>query len=297
MRAAAILGLGCSERDLKPFQEKSNATWLIGLPASSGEVDAILLFGGDGTVHRHLAQLVQLRRPVLVVPKGSGNDFARALGLGRMRDSLGAWRKFESGGGNVRAIDLGFITELGVTTHRLAGETPAVRGHYFCCVGGVGLDGEISRRANALPRWLRGHGGYVFSMPAAVMQLAAFPMKILEPDPQGTDAFVTRSSGPVVVATFANTPVYGGGMKIAPKALGRRWTARYLRRQTTSTSSNSFVFFLRFILDGIRACARWNISKQPVCGLRPKNRSMFTPTANMFARLRWKLPLRGLRSR
>jgi diacylglycerol kinase (ATP) len=219
MRAAAILGLGCSERDLKPFQEKSNPTWLIGLPASSGEVDAILLFGGDGTVHRHLAQLVRLGRPMLVVPKGSGNDFARALKIGGMRHSLAAWRKFESGGGNVRAIDLGFITELGVTTHRLAGETPAVRGHYFCCVGGVGLDGEISRRANALPRWLRGHGGYVFSMPAAVMQLAAFPMNILEPDPQGTDAFVTRSSGPVVVATFANTPVYGGGMKIAPKAL------------------------------------------------------------------------------
>ena len=218
MRAAAILGLGCSERDLKPFQEKSKAAWLIGLPASSDEADAILLFGGDGTVHRHLAQLVRLRRPVLVVPKGSGNDFARALKIDRMRDSLSAWRKFESSGGNVRTIDLGFITELGVTTHRLAGETPALR-HYFCCVGGVGLDGEISRRANTLPRWLRGHGGYVFSMPAALMQLAAFTVKILEPDLQRPDAFVTRSSGPVVVTTFANTPVYGGGMKIAPKAL------------------------------------------------------------------------------
>ena len=81
MRAAAILGLGCSERDLKAFQENSTADWLIGLPASSSEADVILIFGGDGTVHRHLAQLVHLHRPVLVVPRGSGNDFARALGL------------------------------------------------------------------------------------------------------------------------------------------------------------------------------------------------------------------------
>lgn len=223
MRAAAILGLGCSERDLTPFQKDSDATWLIGLPASSQEADAILLFGGDGTVHRHLAQLVQLQRPVLIVPLGSGNDFARALKLGRMPDSLAAWRKFESTGGNVRTIDLGVITELtepaAAAPARLAGGTPAPHRHYFCCVGGVGLDGEISRRANALPRWLRSHGGYVFSFPPALVQFAPFPMKILEPEPKRPDLFATRSSGPTVVATFANTPVYGGGMKIAPKAL------------------------------------------------------------------------------
>lgn len=220
MRAAAILGLGCSERDLKPYQENSNANWQIGLPASSSEVDAILIFGGDGTVHRHLAQLVHLHRPVLVVPRGSGNDFARALGLGRAGDSLAAWRKFESTSSNIRAIDLGTITEsTAASPAQVAGGAAGLRRHYFCCVGGVGLDGEISRRANALPRWLRGHGGYVFSFPPALLKFAAFPMTILEPGPERPDDFVTRSAGPAVVATFANTPVYGGGMKIAPKAL------------------------------------------------------------------------------
>jgi len=213
MRAAAILGLGCSERDLAPFQKDSDANWLIGLPASSGEADVILIFGGDGTVHRHLAQLVQLQRPVLVVPRGSGNDFARALGLARIRDSLAAWRKFESASDNVRSIDLGTITEL------TAGEALAPHRQYFCCVGGVGLDGEVSRRANNLPRWLRGHGGYIFSFPPALIKFAPFPMTILEPQPEGSDNFVTRNSGPAVVGTFANTPLYGGGMKIAPKAL------------------------------------------------------------------------------
>jgi len=209
MRAAAILGLGSSERDLRPFQENSDASWLIGLPASSEQVDAILLFGGDGTVHRHLAQLVQLQRPVLVAPCGSGNDFARALGLRRVKESLAAWRKFAAGAGNVRAIDLGVIT---------AGTGTAPHRHYFCCVGGVGLDGEISRRANNLPRWLRGHGGYVITLPPALARFAAFPMKVMTPDPDRPNSLLVRNSGPTIVTTFANTPVYGGGMKIAPNA-------------------------------------------------------------------------------
>jgi diacylglycerol kinase family enzyme len=99
MRAAAILGLGCSAKDLKPFQTDSshasqNIEWQIGMPASHEDADVVLLFGGDGTIHRHLGQLVKLGLPVLVVPAGSGNDFARALGLRSVRDSLKAWQKF-----------------------------------------------------------------------------------------------------------------------------------------------------------------------------------------------------------
>ena len=100
MRAVAIFGPGCSAKDLKPFQKNSEVTWLIGVPTISSEADAILIFifGGDGTVHRHLAQLVKLQLPVLVVPCGSGNDFARVLSLHSIRDSAAAWRKFCSGG-------------------------------------------------------------------------------------------------------------------------------------------------------------------------------------------------------
>ena len=84
MRAAAILGLGCSPKDLKPFQRDSTAEWRIGMPGV-GDADVILLFGGDGTIHRHLGQLVKVGLPVLVVPAGSGNDFASSLGLRRVR--------------------------------------------------------------------------------------------------------------------------------------------------------------------------------------------------------------------
>jgi len=112
MRAAAILGLGSSPRDLKPFQKISDASWLVGLPAAPNEAEVIFIFGGDGTVHRHLAQLVKLQLPVLVVPAGSGNDFARALNLHSVRDSLSAWKKFASSAANVRTIDLGVIIPL-----------------------------------------------------------------------------------------------------------------------------------------------------------------------------------------
>src|ERR1700689_512163 len=85
MRAAAIFGLGTSPADLKPFQDRSPTEWQYGLPASSSDADAVLIFGGDGTIHRHLAALVRLQLPVLVVPAGSGNDFARALKLRSVR--------------------------------------------------------------------------------------------------------------------------------------------------------------------------------------------------------------------
>ena len=216
MRAAAILGPGWSTKDLKRFQKNSDASWLSGLPASSNQADAILIFGGDGTVHRHLAQLVKLQLPVLVVPGGSGNDFARALNLRNIRGSLAAWGKFSAVGGNVRTIDLGVITPRMGKGSRA--EAPAPQPHFFACVGGVGLDGEIARRANDLPRWLRGHGGYVLSFIAALFRFAPLPIKIALPDSQQPSLWVEHSAKPTVLAAFANASTYGGGMQIAPRA-------------------------------------------------------------------------------
>jgi diacylglycerol kinase (ATP) len=210
MRAAAILGLGCSPKNLKLFQTDATIDWRIGMPAAADRADIILLFGGDGTIHRHLSQLVKLGLPVLVVPAGSGNDFARALGLRRVRDSLAAWRRFCGGQGNVRTIDLGVITPP-----EAAGE-PLGTQHYFCSVAGVGLDGEVARRANELPRWLRGHGGYALSLAPTIFRFVPFPMKILTRDE--ARGWAIQSDQPTMLAAVANTSTYGGGMKIAPHA-------------------------------------------------------------------------------
>ena len=184
----------------------------MGMPGAGDEVDVVLLFGGDGTVHRHLAQLVRLGLPVLVVPVGSGNDFARALGMRQVRDSLQAWQRFCGGAGNVWEIDLGVISALDS-----AGGT-AESPRYFCSVAGVGLDGEVAARANRLPRWLRGHGGYALSLAPTVWTFSAVPMKILSVAEGDQNRWDIRSDQPTLLAAFANTPLYGGGMRIAPRA-------------------------------------------------------------------------------
>jgi diacylglycerol kinase (ATP) len=212
MRAAAILGLGCSSNDLKPFQSNKQIEWLIGMPGSSSDADVILLFGGDGTVHRHLGQLVKLGLPVLVVPAGSGNDFATSLGLGRVRDSLAAWKQFCAKSQNIMHSDLGVIQSAEIGRGAIAPHESS----YFCCVAGVGLDGEVARRANRLPRWLRGHGGYLVSAAPAIFSFAALPMKISTAE--NTQDWTIRSDQPTLLAAFANTPLYGHGMKIAPQA-------------------------------------------------------------------------------
>jgi len=213
MRAAAILGLGCSAKNLAPFQTDTSIDWRIGMPVATDQADVILIFGGDGTIHRHLSQLVRLGLPVLIVPAGSGNDFARALGLRRVRDSLAAWRRFCAGQGDVRAIDLGVVTPSAV-----AGGAPAPQDsqHHFCSVAGVGLDSEVARLANGLPRWLRGHGGYALTLAPTIFRFAPLPMKISTPTEAG--GWATRSDQPTILAAFANTSTYGGGMKIAPRA-------------------------------------------------------------------------------
>jgi len=211
MQALVIFGPGSGEKDLRPFKEFPDISWQIGVSAKHS-ADAIVLLGGDGTIHRYLPHLVKLQLPVLVVPRGSGNDFARALNLRSVRDSVAAWRRFLSGGNNVRRIDLGVIAP------NSGNWKPETRNsHYFCCVAGVGLDGEIARRADGLPRWLRAYGRYILSTAPSLFQFAAVPMRILLPQ-ENQSAAIVRSEKPTILATFANAPTFGGGMRIAPRA-------------------------------------------------------------------------------
>ncbi len=208
MRAAVIFGLGTSPAALKPFQGNSPTEWLQGLPASSSgsgsAADAILIFGGDGTIHRHLPALVRLQLPVLIVPAGSGNDFARALNLRSMRDSLRVWRDFESGKIRAQAIDLGVIVPSAAPE----------RIHYFCCVAGCGLDSAATRRANQMPRWLRGHGGYALALLPLLLKFPAFSMRLT----QFNGKHPTEAEKLTLLAAFANAQFYGDGMRIAPEA-------------------------------------------------------------------------------
>ena len=204
MRAAVIFGLGTSPADLKQFRADSPTEWLQGLPAASTDADAILVFGGDGTIHRHLPALVRLQLPVLIVPAGSGNDFARSLHLRSISDSLRAWRNFEAAKISARAIDVGVIVPFASPEHR----------HYFCGVAGCGLDAAVARRANQMPRWLRGHGGYALALLPVLLKFPAFSMRLTEFN--GKDH--SEAEKLTLLAAFANTQFYGDGMRIAPQA-------------------------------------------------------------------------------
>ena len=210
LRAAAILGPKCSAQDVRRFQLPGVELATFTDLAADSRLDAVLIFGGDGSVHRQLSAAAATQAPVLCVPAGSGNDFAHALKLASLADALRAWQKFCSGAQNVRCIDLGEIT----CKPAGGGSRPETQTSLYCCVAGVGLDSEVNRRANGLPAWLRGHGGYVLSIPAA---LAAF-----QPSELTIELFecgsVRRICEPATLVAFANAPSYGHGMRIAPRA-------------------------------------------------------------------------------
>ncbi len=112
MRAVALLGPHAKQHHVRAFE-------LPGVKLFSGneldpidQPDAALIFGGDGTIHRHLGGLACKHIPTLVVPLGSANDFAQSIGMEKVETALAAWRRFCSGGDNTRVIDLGTIQPL-----------------------------------------------------------------------------------------------------------------------------------------------------------------------------------------
>jgi len=135
---------------------------------------------------------------MLVVPKGTGNDFAHSLRISSERVALRAWQQFCSGAKNIREIDLGLIrngTE----------EIP------FCCVVGAGLDADANARANRMPSWLRSSVAYLF---AAVQSLLAFRPVEIEVT---TDARHQKRQS--LLIAVGNAHRYGGGIKIVPRAV------------------------------------------------------------------------------
>ncbi|HEY2170411.1 MAG TPA: YegS/Rv2252/BmrU family lipid kinase [Candidatus Angelobacter sp.] len=198
MTIAALLHPEVSAGAVLPFRKISpDIRTISDIEHTSEPLSAALIFGGDGTVHRHLPQLHQQRIPMLVVPIGSGNDFARALGIRSVEIALRAWKQFCPDGKNVKEIDLGVIHAGGEEI-------------LFCCVAGVGMDAEANARANRMPPWLKSRGGYVL---AALQSLIAFKPAEMNITTEGRE--FRRSAFFIAVG---NGLSYGGGMKVTPQA-------------------------------------------------------------------------------
>src|SRR3954462_4703925 len=106
MRALALCGPRAYKKELQAFQTVAEdcaaELKILRMPdvtavssaIASFSPELIVIFGGDGTLHRHLAALVAAGVPVLALAQGSGNDFAKTNGITSTRRALELWRDF-----------------------------------------------------------------------------------------------------------------------------------------------------------------------------------------------------------
>jgi len=161
-------------------------------------LDALIVVGGDGTVHLGANVVAGTSLPLGIVAAGSGNDLARGLHLQR-HDIARAVAAIEHGlTDGPRSID----------AVQVGSPSQAVREWYVGALS-AGVDAAINARANEI-RWPRGSGRYVRALAAELRAFKPYGYRVT------TDEGVWESLGTLVAA--ANGPLIGGGVRIAPDA-------------------------------------------------------------------------------
>ncbi len=168
--------------------------------------DTVVALGGDGVIHEVVNGIMRVpvdRRPRLaVVPLGSGNDFARTLGMPRNRPDR-ALRAIAHGA--CRRFDLG-----------------CVNGVYFMQTLSFGLDAAIA--LSTMERRTRNgtHGTWLFAATgidvfAHNRKPFAYRAELETVGPDGTPR-TERIDGKEIVFAVQVGPTYGGGFCICPQA-------------------------------------------------------------------------------
>jgi len=166
--------------------------------AAERDCEAVVAIGGDGTVHEVANGLMALpadQRPLLgVIPAGSGNDFAFAVGItGDFQQTLDTLH-----GGVTRSIDVGQV------------HSPAGSSRWFVNNIGTLLDGQVNLISHQLT-WPRGSGLYVRALLTALLRRPAAAQLELHID--GTP--VVRNA---IVLSIGNGPRSGGKFHLLPDA-------------------------------------------------------------------------------
>ena len=114
-------------------QERNHATQICREAASEG-YDAVVAFGGDGTVNEAANGLVGSNTPLTALPGGSTNVWARTLGI--PNDVVDATEHLLAMADEwePRRVDLGRVND-----------------RHFVFASGVGLDASVVRRVDAHP--------------------------------------------------------------------------------------------------------------------------------------------------
>jgi diacylglycerol kinase (ATP) len=204
--AAATAGARAAERlrahgirtSLVCGQSAAESTRLL-RQAVDGGADAVVVAGGDGTVGLALQVIAGTPVPLGIVPAGTGNDLATALGMRELDPDAAA---DTVAAGATRTIDLARV-------HRPDGSM-----RLFGTVLASGFDARVNDRANAM-RWPRGHRRYDLAILGefARLRTARFAVEA-ELDTGG----ILRLDEPLLMATVGNGRTYGGGIPICPDA-------------------------------------------------------------------------------
>ena len=112
VRVAAILHPYESDSCLDPFR-RDGINIFRGTEIERSDLpDAVIVVGGDGSVHRILSSLAETSCPLLVVPAGSGNDFASSIGVATPTQAAEAWNHFLADPDrSTWTIDLGLLED------------------------------------------------------------------------------------------------------------------------------------------------------------------------------------------
>jgi len=151
--------------------------------------DAVALIGGDGTIHLGAQVLANSGMPFGVIPAGTGNDFARGIGV-PLNDPAAAADLVVAG--RTRTIDLAVAKDEFITT-----------------VVAGGFDSLVNKRANAMS-WPKGSSRYTV---ATLIELRTFtPLE-----------YVVTIDGEVIetramLVAVGTGPTYGGGLQICAGA-------------------------------------------------------------------------------
>lgn len=165
----------------------------IASEAAAGGVEVVAALGGDGHVGACANALVGTDTALALIPAGTGNDFARHLGLDR-KDPMAAGRLLAAP--VTRMIDVAHVAT-------------AERERHYVNVAGAGFDSDVNAHANGV-RFLNGTLKYIFS---TFVTLARFTPGRFSLRVDGEDHDLRA-----MLIAVANASSYGGGMMVAPTA-------------------------------------------------------------------------------
>lgn len=188
----ALVASGHDVRDLSG-STAAIAHGRAAIAIASGDLDVLVVVGGDGMVHLGANLCAETDVALAVVAAGTGNDNARELGLPVLVPETAAALVTA---GKMRTIDLGRCLAGGRT-------------RWWIGVLGGGFDSVVNERA-ARMTWPQGAMRYNL---AVLRELPTF-----RPIPYAITVDDQRIETEAMLVAVANGPAFGGGMRIAPDA-------------------------------------------------------------------------------